>query len=111
MNGMPPQGPQGMPQGMPPQGMAPQQPPMGGPQGGPPPQAPPQAPPMQMMPDGTMAPGQAMPGADPAQPTLGPMEIQQLQAAMMRQGPPQGQPQGQPPMGMPPQQGMPPQGM
>ena len=83
----------------------PQQPPMGGPQGGPPPQAAPQAPPMQMMPDGSMAPGQAMPGADPAQPTLGPMEIQQLQASMMRQ------PQGQPPAGMPPQQGMLPQGM
>tara|TARA_R110000772_G_scaffold53525_1_gene122441 strand:+ start:91 stop:270 length:180 start_codon:yes stop_codon:yes gene_type:complete len=59
-----------------------------------------------MMPDGSMMPGEAMPGQQPAQPTIDPMQLQQLQAAMMRQGggqqPPMGGPQ--PPMGVP--QGM-----
>ena len=64
-----------------------------------------------MMPDGTMAPGPAMPGQQPAQPTMSPQELQQLQAAMMRgQMPTGGGPQGGPPQGPAPQ-GPAPQGM
>jgi len=49
---------------------------------------PPQPGPMtrHMMPDGQMMPGPAMPGMQPAQPTVDPMQMQQMQAQMMRQG-------------------------
>jgi hypothetical protein len=53
------------------------------PAGGMPPQQPQ---PRHMMPDGKMAPGPAMPGMQPAQPTVDPMQMQQMQAQMMRQG-------------------------
>ena len=102
MGGMPPQA-QGMPQA--PQGA-------GNPMG---------EPPMHMMPNGEMMQGEAMPGAQPAQPTIDPMQMQQLQAAMMRgpenaPGMPVGPPTGTPPPGMPPPGGhmggaMPPMGM
>jgi hypothetical protein len=39
-----------------------------------------------MMPDGQMMPGPAVPGMQPAQPTVDPMQMQQMQAQMMRQG-------------------------
>jgi len=51
--------------------------------------------PTHMMPDGSMMPGPAQPGMKPAQPVPDPMQMQQMQAQMLRQGPPQG---GMPPM-------------
>jgi len=114
---MPPNNPMG--------GMPPQAGPMAPPQGGMPPQPPMQPPPQHMMPDGSMMPGPAMQNQRPAQPISrpptapptmapppqgptsqaggggNPLQMQQLQAAMLR-GQPGVPQQGPGPVGAPP---------